>query len=85
MFVAVQHTISDPTKFWEIAKDETSALPEGLKLHSVYPSPDGATCNCLWEASSVSSLQDWMDEKLGSQARNLCYEVDPDRASGLPG
>ena len=85
MKVAVQHTISDVDGFWGMADKELANLPEGLALLSALPSPDGATCNCMWEAESVDAMQSYMDEKFGPFAKNLCYEVAEDKAIGLPG
>jgi hypothetical protein len=31
MFIVVQHRVSDPAKFWEIAKTSMPNLPEDLK------------------------------------------------------
>ncbi len=84
MFVAVQHTINNSDRFWQTAENEMPNLPGNLKLLSSYASPDGKSCNCLWEADSVVSLQSYMDEKFGAFAKNLCYEVAPSKSIGLP-
>ncbi len=85
MFVAVQHTINDADRFWQTAEKEIPNLPGNLKLISSYPSPDGKSCNCLWQTASVASLQKYMDETFGPFAKNFCYEVAPSKAIGLPG
>jgi len=84
MYVAIQHTIHDPENFWQTADKELAALPEGFKIVSVLPNPDGKICNCLWEVESVEALQAMMDDKFGPYAQNLCYEVNPPKAVGLP-
>ncbi len=84
MFVAIQHTISNPDGFWATADRELPNLPDGFTVHSAHPSPDGTLCNCLWEVESVESLQSYMDEKFGAFARNLCYEVEGEKGMGMP-
>ncbi len=84
MFVAIQHTISNPDGFWATADREAPNLPDGFTLHSAHSSPDGTLCNCLFEAESVELLQSYEDEKYGAFARNLCYEVDGEKGMGMP-
>ncbi len=84
MFVAIQHTISNPDGFWATADREAPDLPDGFTLHSAHPSPDGTLCNCLFEVESVELLQSYEDEKYGAFATNLCYEVDGKKGMGMP-
>ena len=84
MYIAIQHSINDPERFWQTAEKEIPNLPGNLKVVSAYPSPDGKSCNCLWEADSLANVQSFMDQKFGPFAKNYCYEVAPSKAIGLP-
>ena len=55
MFVVVEHSISDPKKFWEIA--QAIKLPADLKLHSTLPNSDGSKAVCLWEGKEVKDVK----------------------------
>ncbi|HMJ47277.1 MAG TPA: hypothetical protein VK498_08105 [Ferruginibacter sp.] len=84
MLVIAHHNISDPEKFWNTAKTVTSGMPSNLKLHSVYPSADGKTGTCLWEASTAEDVQKFLDKMTGDTAKNFCYEVNEREAVGIP-
>ena len=84
MLIIAHHTISDPAAFWEAAKNVGSMLPPGFKLHSVYPSQDGKTGTCLWEASSAEEVQKFLDDNVGSVSKNFCYAVNEAGAVGMP-
>ncbi|MDO6435671.1 hypothetical protein Q4E93_33970 [Flavitalea sp. BT771] len=84
MLIIAHHDISDPESFWAAAKDVTMDLPANLKLQGVYPAKDGKTGTCLWEADSVTEVQQFLDKHSAKYARNFCYEVDEEKAMGLP-
>jgi hypothetical protein len=84
MFVIAHHFIQQPEEFWAAAQQGAAALPANLKLHSVLPSKDMRTGTCVWEAASVNDVQRFLDEKMGSTAKNVCYEVNETMAQGLP-
>ena len=84
MLVIAHHNISDPEGFWGSAEKLTQNLPANLKLHAVFPSQDSKTGTCLWEANNVQSVQQFLDENAGKFAKNFCYEVNSEKAVGLP-
>jgi hypothetical protein len=84
MLVIAHHNIRDPEKFWSSAKAVATSLPPGLKLHSVFPSMDMKTGTCLWEGPSVTDVQEFLDNNVGSVSKNFCYEVNQQASIGLP-
>ena len=85
MLVIAQHTnITDPEAFWGKAQTVVGAAPAGTSVHSVFPSQDGKTGTCVWEAGSVDELQKFLDKETEGMATNFCYEVNEATAIGLP-
>jgi len=84
MLVIAHHNVSDPEGFWTAAKEVTTNLPGNLKLHGVYPATDGKTGTCLWEAESVTEVQQFLDKNASQYAKNFCYEVNVEQSMGLP-
>jgi len=85
MLVIAHHFINDPEHFWGAAEEITKSIPGNLKLHSVYPSQDGKTGTCVWEADNVNAVQAFLDKNAGEFAKNSCYEVNTEKAMGIPG
>ncbi len=84
MFISVKHTISDPKEFWSIAEKAISNLPDGITLHSSYPTSDMAHAFCLWEAGSLKEFQEYLEEQIGHISKNDYYVIDEKIAIGLP-
>jgi hypothetical protein len=85
MLVIAQHTnITNPEAFWAKAPTVVGIAPAGSSIHSVFPSQDGKTGTCVWEANSVNELQQFLDEQTEGMAINFCYEVNETTAIGLP-
>jgi hypothetical protein len=85
MLVIAQHTnITDPKAFWAKAQTVVGASPAGTSVISVFPSQDGKTGTCVWEAGSVDELQQFLDKASEGMATNFCYEVNEAAAIGLP-
>lgn len=85
MLVIAQHTnITDPQAFWAKAQSVVGATPPGTSVLSVYPSQDGKTGTCIWEAVSAGQLQSFLDGASEGLATNFCYEVNEAAAMGLP-
>jgi len=85
MLVIAQHTnITDPKAFWAKAQTVVGAAPAGTSVHSVFPSQDGKTGTCVWEAGSADELQQFLDKASEGMATNFCYEVNEAAAIGLP-
>ena len=82
MYVTAIHDISDPEKFWGAA--ETTEIPEGIVLHDVFPNADDTRAVCLWEADSVEAVQSLFDGTVGDVSRNEFYDVNAQKAQGLP-
>jgi hypothetical protein len=91
MYVVVQHQITNPQTAFargeRLMKNE--GAPRGVRVLEFYPSQDGSTATCLWEADSVKSVQTYVDSTLGDSSANACYEVNAgqafsERPSGLP-
>ena len=84
MLVIAQHTITDPQAFWAKAQSVIGNTPAGTSVLSVFPSQDGKTGTCVWEATSVDELQKFLDEASEGIATNFCYEVNEAAGIGLP-
>jgi len=84
MLVIAQHNIQDPQTFWSLAQNVSALLPSDLKLISVFPSRDMKMGTCLWEGSSASAVQKFLDDNVGHVIKNYCYEVDEANAMGVP-
>ena len=39
---------------------------------------------CLWEADSIDTLRDYLDSATAGVSENTYFEVDTERAMGLP-
>lgn len=89
MIISVHHTINNPDR-WEQAtiriktKMEHGELPPGMKGLMFMPGMDGHKADCVWEANSLESLQDFLDRETGSGAKNEYFQVDDASAFGLP-
>ena len=85
MLVIAHHTnITDPAAFWAKAQTVIGATPAGTSVLSVFPSQDGKTGTCIWEAGNVDELQQFLDTASEGMATNYCYEVNEATAIGLP-
>ena len=81
MYVVVHHQIKDREAFvrgQRLIKGE--GAPTGARALQFYPSSDGSAVTCLWEASSIAAVQQYVDETLGRTSQNICYEVDAGQA-----
>ena len=78
MYVVVQHRFKDPQVAFQrgerLIKNE--GAPAGAHGLQFYPARDGSGAACLWEASSVDSIQKYVDTTLGDSSENTCFEVD---------
>jgi hypothetical protein len=85
MLVIAHHFVNNP-EFWSTANKvmAESGVPENLKLHAVFPSTDGKTGTCLWEADTVADVQSWLNKTFSEYADNVTYEVNEAAAMGAP-
>ncbi len=84
MYVAVQHTISDPPAFWAKAGEIIPHLPHHVKLHQCFPTRDGSHGICIWEGKSVDTVRSYVEEQVGSVSSNEYFEVENRDAIALP-
>jgi hypothetical protein len=82
MYIVATHSISNPDKFWTAAK--TLAVPSHLKLHTVFPSTDGAKASCLWEGESLPTVKQFVETITSGLASNEYMVVEAKNALGLP-
>jgi hypothetical protein len=82
MFVSVIHRISDPDRFFEIAR--SSVIPDDLRLPLSVSNADRSTTVCLWEAPSVQSVRDFLEPLAARVCKNEYAEVEPSLSLGLP-
>jgi len=82
MYIVVEHSISDPKKFWEIAT--AIKLPAGLKIHSTLPNSDGSKAVCLWEGKEVKDVRNAVEGAVGQFSKNEYFSVETKNAMGLP-
>jgi hypothetical protein len=64
---------------------EQGRLPEGLKGLMYLPGADGRKADCVWEAPSVDALRNFLDQEIGTAARNDYFQINTASAFGLPG
>jgi hypothetical protein len=85
MHVVVQHRITDPEKFFSMNAEEVAGGgPPGVQGQQFFPSQDGSVAVCLWDADSIDSLRDYLDPATAGASENTYFEVDKQRAVGLP-
>lgn len=83
MFVVVNHGIRDAGRFWGDLR-AAGAPPEGMKVHQMLPSADGASAVCLWEAGGVEAVRALVEATVGGSSTNTFFAVDAAHALGLP-
>ena len=84
MYVVVNHTINDTSKFWAAAQSITTGLPAGLKVIHTFPSPDGHKAVCVWEANSVDAVRGFLDKATAGIARNDYFEAPNKEGMAMP-
>ncbi len=85
MYVAVQHRITDPEKFFAMnAEEVVGGGPPGVRGRQFFPSQDHTQASCLWEADSIDTLRDYLDRLTAGASENAYFEIDREFAMGLP-
>ena len=84
MYVAVQHRINDPEKFWGKAQELVPNLPEGIQLHHCMPTKDGTRGICIWEGESVEKIRTYLEGHMSSFSNNDYFEVENRDSIALP-
>jgi len=82
MFIVAIHTISNPEKFWAAAR--TLSIPSHVRLHTVFPSTDGAKGVCLWQGESLAVVKPPVDSLTGGLSVNEYIPIEAGNAIGLP-
>jgi hypothetical protein len=84
MYVAVEHTISNPQAFWAKAGEILPNLPNHVKLHQCFPTRDGSHGICIWEGQSISAVRSYLEEHVGNSSSNEYFEVENKDDIALP-
>lgn len=84
MFISVIHRISDPGAFRAKAESSAKDIPADVTLHQTVTSDDRSTAICLWEASSVDRVKEFLEPLLGQVSKNEYITIDPSSSMGLP-
>ncbi len=84
MYVVVQHRIKDAHAALSRGENVVEDAPPGMRARHFYPSQDLSAATCLWEAESVNAVRQYVDSTFGDSSENSYFEVDPERALGLP-
>jgi len=83
MHIVVEHMITNPDVFFELAPRVAEA-PSGINALQFFPSTNKDRAVCLWEAKSVDALKSFLEPLTAKCSRNTYYTVDSEKAMGLP-
>ena len=82
MYLVVQHRFTNTPLAYsrgeKLMKNE--GAPAGARALQFYPARDGSGATCLYEATSVEAIQQYVDTTLGDASVNTCLEVDAAQA-----
>ena len=84
MYFRVNHTISNPGEFWARAQAALPNLPEGIKIHGVYPNEGMDISTCIWEAQSEEQIKEYLEANTGDVSNNDYMVINAANAMGLP-
>jgi hypothetical protein len=85
MQIVAVHRITDPEKFFSMDADEVAnGGPSDVQGRQFFPSTDRSEAVCLWEADSIDSLRNYLDPATAGASENKYFEIDTERAMGLP-
>lgn len=82
MYFVAMHDIKNPETAFPRGRrlQLGEGAPAGTRVLQFYPSTDATFVTCLWEGTSLTSLQEYVDETLGDASVNRIYEVEADQA-----
>ena len=83
MYVGVMHRIHDADAFFSRG-EALFDPPAGIRGITFCPSKDASEAICLWEGPSVDAVRGLIDGTMGDSSENTYFEVDAERAMGLP-
>jgi hypothetical protein len=86
MFIVVNHKISDPENFWKRAMENAPLLPKDKvqRVMQSLPNADMTASMCLWEADSISALDEYLRSVMGDLSSETYYELNTANALGMP-
>ncbi|HEX5870298.1 MAG TPA: hypothetical protein VFY65_07785 [Longimicrobium sp.] len=84
MYVLCSHTVRNPREFWARATQALPNLPQGIRIHNVFPNADGSRGVCLWEGDSMEHVRAFVDGATSDVSDNDYFAVQADQARGLP-
>ncbi len=82
MYVVVYHQFKNPPVAFARGEKliNNEGAPPGVRGLQFFPSSEGSAASCLWEASSVEDVQNYVDSALGDSSENTCWEVNAEMA-----
>jgi len=83
MLILVEHVITDPDAFFDLASRVNEA-PSEIKALQFFPSVSKDRAVCLWQANSVDAVKGFLEPLSAQSSRNTYYAVDSTKAKGLP-
>jgi hypothetical protein len=84
MYVLCTHAVRDPREFWSRTAQALPNLPQGIRIHNVFPNPDGSRGVCLWEGESLEHVRAFVDGATRDVSDNDYFAVRAEHARGLP-
>lgn len=85
MIIVVNHSISNPKKFWSSAQESLPKLPEGgvKRVIQVLPSNNMSQACCLWEADSIEALDSYLRSKVYDWSSESYFELNAGASMGV--
>lgn len=85
MYIVVNHSISHPEDFWALAQKNLPKLPEGgvKRVLNIFPNQALDQATFIWEADSIETLQNYLQQKLGAAGNENCFQINEAAAVGL--
>ena len=65
-------------------RQDAERARRALKLHTVFPSTDGAKAVCLWEGESLPAIKQFVEKVTSGVATNEYMAIEASSAVGLP-
>ena len=84
MYVIAQHRVVDPEAFFADIPSVAAKAPPGLHPRMFCPSEDRTSAVCLWQADSIETVREYLDEASAGASENSYFEVSGEHAIGLP-
>jgi hypothetical protein len=85
MYVIVQHRITDPVKFFSVdAREVVGSAPTEIHGRGFFPSHDRTAAICVWKATTVDAVRDYIDPVTDGVCENTYFQVLEEYALGLP-